>query len=100
MVKHPVPPLVERLALDRCWVVGVTSAGAACSGVEIPGAPVVYSLADEDAPVPKALFSAKAMERLEAWKKKLIAAYCEGREALQVANGEAPKPAPVCEPVK
>jgi len=56
----------------------------------------VYTLPEEDSARPQIGWTRAAHEKFLAWRKALIQAYCEAREALQVANGEAPTPAGVC----
>lgn len=57
----------------------------------------VYSLPEEESAIPQVGWTRAAHEKFLAWRAAIIQAYCEGREALQVANGEAPKPAGICQ---
>lgn len=65
---------------DSVWVRGIT----------------VFSLPEEQTPRVEFGWTREAWESFVAWREGLIRGYCEGRESLQVANGEAPKPAGVC----
>ena len=62
----------------------------------VPGAIETYSLPEEQQIRIAVGFSDKAWESFMAWKDGLVLAYCSGRESLQVANGENPKPEGVC----
>ena len=60
----------------------------------------VYSLPEEQSTRVEIGWTRAAWESFLAWREALIRAYCEAREALQVANGETPKPAGVCDPLR
>lgn len=75
-----MPQALERLALDT----------------QAQGGRVYLSLPSEAEITPAVVTTRAAWEALGAWTAALIRAYCEGREALQVANGDRPDPAPIC----
>ena len=93
--KHPVPPAIEKLSLDRCWL-GVDGK---CSAAYSPERRLRFSLASEDEVRTDVAYTYAAWQVQMEWLGHVLRAYCESREALQVANGEIPKPAPACEPV-
>jgi len=70
--------------------------GGRCVVVPVLGATEAYSTPDEQRVTVAVGFTEKAWSAFVAWKDGLVRAYCEGRESLQVANGETPKPEGVC----
>lgn len=57
----------------------------------------VYSLPEEQGVRVEFGWSRAAWESFLAWRMALIRGYCEARETLQVANGDSPAPAGICE---
>lgn len=94
-ILHPVPERIQVLDLDRCWT---QKPDFTCTKDRPAGKAMLFLTAPEEMGVVGAevVISKMAWERLQAWLTRIIHAYCEGRETLQVANGQKPDPAPIC----
>ena len=92
--KHPVPPAIERLPLDRCWIDDT----GLCNSQPGPQKEIRISLRSEPTVSTHIAYTATAWLVEQQWIGLLIRAYCEGRETLQLANGEEVKPEGVCKP--
>ena len=82
--RYPVPAALEELRLDQ----------------QANKGRVYLSTPSEAAIVPVVGMTAAAWSALIGHVARLVRGYCEGREALQVANGDRPDPAPVCRPTE
>lgn len=92
--KHPVPPAIERLALDRCWL----GADGTCTAAFSPDRRLRFSLASENEVRADVGYTIAAWMQEREWLANLVRAYCEAREVLIIANGETAKPEGVCKP--
>jgi hypothetical protein len=56
----------------------------------------VFSLPEEETAQPRLAYTQRAHDAIRAWVARLVADRCAMRVQLQVANGGAPDPDPVC----
>ncbi len=68
----------------------------ACVTAPVPGGLRTLSLREEDGVRPALAFTARGWAALQAHVGRLVRAYCEGREAIQAANGGPVEPAEIC----
>lgn len=80
-----MPPPLEMVALDA----STTASGA-----------TIYSLETEQTAQPRFAFTARAWTVLHGLVERLIADRCAMRAQLQVANGGAATPDPICRGVR
>ncbi len=95
-VKHPIPPIIEPVALDRCWL----GMDGKCTAAFSPDRRLRFSLATETEVRADVGYTAAAHNLFLDWLSGLIRAYCEGRETLQIANGEQAAPDGICQAIK
>ena len=88
-----MPPALEWPAFDREVLREPASA-------RLPGGTAIYSLPSETAIAPADLWSVGAAQQRDAFWERVLRDRCAMREALQVANGEAPTPDGVCLPAR
>lgn len=91
--KHPIPPAIEPLALDRCWV----AADGRC-GAFAPGYSLRWSLPTEKHVSAEVGYTVAAWQLEQEWVRLLIRSFCEAREVLQIANGEKATAEGICKP--
>ena len=92
--KHPVPPAIERVNLDRCWI----DAAGNCTPQPSPEKELRFSLRSEPIVSTDVGYTFAAWMQEREWLANLVRAYCEAREVLIIANGETAKPEGVCKP--
>jgi len=69
-----------------------------CTAAFSPERRLRFSLASETEVRADVGYTVGAWTLQQDWITVLIRAYCEGRETLQIANGETAKPEGVCKP--
>ena len=71
-----------------------------CTAAFSPERRLRFSLATETEVRADVGYTAKAWTLQQDWITGLIRAYCEGRETLQIANGEKASPDGICQASK
>lgn len=99
-VQHPIPPAIERLELDTCFMAPTVMGCWPTPDPNIRHWVTVFSMADEQTVATGTVFTERAWQAFGIWRERLIRAYCQGRDVLQAANGEKPDPAQICQESK